>query len=111
MNKSDFDGVEVAWPTTTPSARLVWDWWGVVGRLEFISPKTGRKVDVIVTTGDDQWLDQITIKLGEHAWHIDLDGSDAVVRPSIHFVGHFHSPNPVSFKLVVGELTIPSSSL
>lgn len=35
-------------------------------------------------------------------WHIDVLGEIATLTPSIHRPDHYHSPNPVKFKLVEG---------
>ena len=35
----------------------------------------------------------------EHVWHIDIAGDIVTILPSIHYIGHFHSPNPVQFRL------------
>ena len=88
---SDYDGVEVAWPHE-PLAVLTWD-TSDGGHIVFLSPKTGHKTKIRVTTGLAYSTEE------EHIWHIDVVGERATVSQSIHFVGHFHSPNPAVFRL------------
>lgn len=69
---------------------------GIDGYLHFVVPPHGRQA-IPVTEGDDQAATSAT---GRNVWKIALDGDRATVSPSIHFIDHFHSPNPVSFELV-----------
>lgn len=80
-------------------ARLVWTHTSQInplGRLWFDSPEDGNQVQVAVTTGPH------TQNADEHIWHIEVNEGIATVSPSIHFIGHFHSPNPVQFRIIDG---------
>lgn len=50
---------------------------------------------IMVTAGDDRAAMEIVS--GQNVWHYELQGETIVVSSSIHFVGHFHSGNPVTF--------------
>ena len=98
---------EVAWFTSPPDATLAWTDRPRLGHLMFIDPN-GKLAAVPVTlerTADAIRGEQYSIPV----WHIDVDdqGRTAVVSPSIHFVGRWHSPNPVHFRLV-DELSDPT---
>ena len=84
-------GVPVAWLSKFSHEERddLWNLW-------FYSPEDGSKVAVLVTEGDDRspWRRSNVWKLKHN------DDGTITVSPSIHFVGHFHSPNPVTFKLV-----------
>jgi hypothetical protein len=66
-----------------------------LGELWFSSPETGDPEHIHVTRGPDTQIGHLPI------WHIEVseDEASCVVRPSIHYRGHFHSPNPVVFSL------------
>lgn len=74
-----------------------------IGTLWFLSPETdgwhaGQRCPIHVsrTCGDGG-----TTVGRSNVWKISENGDGTVtVRPSVHFVGHFHSPNPVVFRLV-----------
>lgn len=68
------------WPATPPEAKRDTDW------LHFYGPD-GQRAAVPIT--------------GPKAWGITDNGDGTVtVAPSIHLVGSWHSPNPVTFRLV-----------
>jgi hypothetical protein len=85
---------EIGWPNEYIGAKLYWDkddpTWGW---LHFIDPRGNRAV-VPVTTGPQ------TERSGSPVWHVEVTDDHAVVSPSVHYVGVWHSPNPVVFKLV-----------
>jgi hypothetical protein len=83
--------VEVPWFSEPPEATLRWD--GNRGYLHFTDPK-GNHAAVPVTK------DETVGNSFGHVWHISIEDSTATVSPSIHYVGDWHSPNPVVFKLV-----------
>ncbi len=87
---------EVPWFSEPPEATIRWVQEPTLGHLWFIDPK-GRKATVPVTKGETYTIGG---KVGMHVWHIDIDGDTATVSPSIHYVGWWHSPNPVVLKLV-----------
>lgn len=96
---------EVPWFSSPPDAKLVWGnhLRPDLGYLHFIDPE-GRRAVV--------WVSRETPIGGEafagaNVWHIDIDGTVATVSPSIHFIGHFHSPRPVTFHLVDDLTTVP----
>ena len=90
------DGIEAPWFSEPPEAALYWS-TPELGHLHFVDPQGNRAV-VPVTRGKD-YKDE---RLSMNVWHIDVaEGSDvATVSPSVHYVGFWHSPNPVVFKLV-----------
>lgn len=76
----------------------------IYGFLHFIDPQD-QKAAIPVTLGDHG---ELTSDSGPSSpiWHIDLptEGTDiATVSPSVHFIGHWHSPNPVQFKIIDKE--------
>lgn len=83
---------EVPWFTEPPEATLRWS-SDKLGHLHFFDPQ-GNRAAVPVTRGSTYQSESLTV------WHIDEDGSTATVSPSIHYVGAWHTPNPVQFKLV-----------
>lgn len=86
---------EVTYPSEPLNATLYWDKERTSeGWLHFIDPE-GKKAVIRVTKGS-QGKDEH----GQNVWHIEIAGDEAIVSPSIHFVGHWHSPNPVKFKLM-----------
>lgn len=94
---SDYDGEEVAWPAGPVEARLEAGRRLGTGeptlRLHFTNPKTGRDVDIAISA-----LGESTKY--EHVWAYTIEGAEIVVTPSVHFIGHFHTPKPVRFRLV-----------
>jgi hypothetical protein len=94
------------WPTEILDAELRWPGTFTdrpdIGQLWFKSPEDGHPVSIFVSQ-EPNGGEQIS---GTNIWHIELASHDAapgeriVVSPSIHFIGHFHSPNPVTFNLV-----------
>lgn len=89
------------WPAEPVAAWLTWDIaWDLsgVGQLWFIDPD-GRNAIVHVERGITH-EGRLEASIRQHVWRIDVDGDQAVVSPSIHFVGHFHTPRPVRFRLV-----------
>lgn len=96
MAESNDRRVEVPWFDRVPEATLAWeDDDPTKGWLHFVDPK-GNKHSIPVTTGP-------TIGTGTgfgNVWHVDIGGEQATVSPSVHYVGEWHSPNPVVFSLV-----------
>lgn len=84
---------EVTWAEGPHECRLDWN-EGILGTLFFINPKDGSEDHITVITGASYSTANC------HVWHVELQGEKVIVSPSIHFIGHFHSPNPVEFKLV-----------
>lgn len=85
---------EVPWFAEPPPAHLIETDDGAW--LHFIDP-TGNRAAIPVTRGDDM---AESATQDRPVWHIDTDGDRAIVTPSVHFVGFWHSPKPVSFLLV-----------
>lgn len=86
---------EIPWFTEPPDAKLargnhIDD---DLAYLHFIGPD-GERAVIWVTEGET------TQRHGQNVWHIEVAGDVATVSPSVHFVGHWHSPNPVKFRLV-----------
>lgn len=67
-----------------------------LGHLRFYDPN-GRNAVIPVSYGDTE---SETARCHTNVWHIEVTGDLITVSPSIHFIGHFHSPNPVQFRLV-----------
>ena len=89
---------EVAWPSDEQVAVVHVDGQHAdLMLLWFLSPETGLRVAVPVAYGNAA---DKTAKYKTNVWDITIDGEVATVSPSIHFIGHFHSPNPVQFRLV-----------
>lgn len=75
-------------------AALFWLDDSEVGHLHFLGPK-GDYGTIPVTEGptrDDGWPGPV--------WHIDLDGDEATVTPSIHFKGEWHSPYTTHWRII-----------
>lgn len=89
---------EVPWFTEPPPARLDWS-SNTLGHLHFYDPH-GERAAVPVTRGPSYERPSNNGLWGSPVWHIDEDGEIVTVSPSVHFVGHWHSPNPVQFRLV-----------
>lgn len=89
---------EVPWFTEPPAAALRWDEHDDEGYLRFVGPDGDRAV-IAVTHGPDRHDHE----LARNIWHIDVAGDVATVSPSVHFVDHWHSPNPATFRLVDDE--------
>ena len=83
---------EVPWFGEPPDAALYWS-SEYLGHLHFIDPQ-GKKAVVPVTKSSACHDERMSI------WHIDVDGDIATVSPSVHYIGRWHTPNPVQFKLV-----------
>lgn len=93
---------ETPWFTEPPAARLTWPESSAPdGNLFFIDPN-GERAVIAVTKGPTRSDRDEHGRTIRHVWHVDEPTPDGrvVVSPSIHFVGHFHSPNPVTFRLV-----------
>lgn len=95
---------EVPWFSEPPQAMLKWS--DGLGHLHFYDPN-GKKAVIPVTHGETYVRRTTDGSPGSPIWHIEVDGDTATVSPSVHFVGYWHSPNPVQFKLVE-ELDDPS---
>jgi hypothetical protein len=79
---------EISWPSEPLEARIKG------GYLHFYAPDGERAVVK---------LDTVFVNLGnDDVWHAEFteDKKFIKVTPSIHYVDHWHSPNPVVFKLV-----------
>jgi hypothetical protein len=84
---------ETPWFTTEVKATLKWSDYHI-GSLRFIDPE-GHPARISVTHGPSYSTD------AEHVWHIEENADGTVtVSPSVHFIGHFHTGNPVVFRLV-----------
>ena len=98
---------EQPWYTVLPDAELQWSGefpnHPEIGVLWFISPEkrgwhAGQPCAVHVSRHVGPQGDCIN---QTNIWKITENADGTVtVQPSIHFIGHFHSPNPVKFKLV-----------
>jgi hypothetical protein len=88
---------EVPWHSTIPDAELYWYRDEPIGFLHFKSPEDGGQESVRVETGPGK---NTGTGFG-NVWHIEpiMYNRIATVSPSIHFIGHFHSPNPVQFHI------------
>jgi hypothetical protein len=64
-----------------------------MGWVYFIDPK-GNKHCIPVTTGESYG------EAFKNVWHIEVGGDVATVSPSVHYVGEWHTPNPVLFSIV-----------
>lgn len=85
---------EVAWPDGPYPAWLNMDGDNYEGFLYFKDPGTGDNNCVRVTLGPSY------SRTTWHVWHIEHNGPNVIVSPSIHYVNYFHTPNPVTFHLV-----------
>lgn len=92
---------EVPWPKGLVEAKLEWPDGEPTGYLHFFGPD-GERAAVAVTRGPDGNDGSRNI------WHVEDDGTIATVTPSIHYVGKWHSPKPVRFRLV-DELAPPGT--
>lgn len=96
------------WFSDPPVASLKWRDSPIAGRIGVLcfSGPDGVPADVFVTEGiayrhaSDRY----------HVWHIEVDeqAGIATVSPSIDYEGHFHTPNPVTFKL--GQVVQPETA-
>jgi hypothetical protein len=91
------------WPAGPVAAWLTWDidWEHLptVGQLWFVDPD-GRNAMIHVERGITH-EGRLEASIRQHVWRIDEVGDGLVeVSPSVHFVGHFHTPRPVRFRLV-----------
>lgn len=94
---------EVPWPREPVEAKLSWqrgatrDEGSEEGFLHFYGPDGKRAVVPITREPHSQYIFQgRTFNI----WHIEVDGEIATVSPSVHYLGSWHSPNPVRFRLV-----------
>jgi hypothetical protein len=85
---------EVPWFDSPPDAHLAWPERSSEGYLHFYGPD-GERAVIPVTEGPSREAPQ-----RGPVWHIEVADGVATVSPSVHFVGHWHSPNPVQFRLV-----------
>lgn len=79
----------------------------IYGYIHFYDPK-GERAAIPVTLGEKTHL-VVAGSPGSPIWHIEGElspGGTATVSPSIHFIRHWHSPNPVQFR-IVQELSPP----
>jgi hypothetical protein len=100
---SEWDGVEVPWPTEMQEAYVIWDpphepkLRSDVGEFWFKNPKSGRKTAILVSKqpGGGPQIARTNI------WQfVDNGNGTCTIIPSIHYIGHFHTSNPVTFKLI-----------
>lgn len=86
---------EVPWPPGPYPAWLDMEKDTHEGFLYFKEPGTGANNCIRVTLG-------ITYSTpSAHIWHMEWNGGrEVIISPSIHYVGHFHTPNPVTFRLI-----------
>jgi hypothetical protein len=95
---------EVPWFSEPPKAHLIWNDEQTRGYLHFTDPEHKRAVIQVSPDGPfwDSFVDQNGALTGQRypVWGIEVNGNEATVRDSVHFVGHWHSPNPVKFILV-----------
>ena len=102
---------EAPWPSGDVDAELDWTPIEVLGFeglgvLWFLSPETdgwhaGHRYPIHVskTCGDGGM--SVGTPPHTNVWRIVENGDGTVtVSPSVHFVGHFHSPRPVRFRIV-----------
>ncbi len=92
---------ETPWPNDKQfDAKIIWENHidEDLGFLHFQAPD-GSKAVIWVTEGPT------CQRHGQNVWHVDVSGDQVTVSPSIHFIDHFHSPNPVTFRLV-DELSV-----
>ena len=85
------------WSTNVNGPHPAWldmDDAGYEGFLYFHDPVTKENHCVRVTLGITYSTDF------HHVWHMEHNGRELIVSPSIWFHGHFHTPNPVSFRLI-----------
>lgn len=104
-------GEETPWPSEPPEAHLVWmddvHRWGDqdvdgIGYLHWYDVHGDRAAVPVTRSASVSDLGGLG-----HVWHVEEPGDGTVVvSPSIHFIGFWHSPNPVTFRLV-DELTEP----
>jgi hypothetical protein len=93
-------GVESPWPPEPPDATLMWlDPHPVhlpdLGYLHWFDVH-GDRAAIPVTRGATTKVEAIG-----HVWHIEELPDDMLrVSPSVHFIGYWHSPNPVLFHRV-----------
>lgn len=90
---------EVPWFAGPPDATLAWSEPGVLGHLHFVDPN-GERTAIPVTEGSQTRFQTDDGTGGSPIWHVDVAGDSVTVSPSIHYVGRWHSPNPVRFRLV-----------
>lgn len=97
---------EQPWPQGQLDAVLRWprSLREDVGELWFLSPEStgwhaGEPCCIHVSKDVPDGGDYFN---KTNIWQIRIheDAGYVTVRPSIHFIDHFHSPNPVSFRLV-----------
>jgi hypothetical protein len=85
------------WPSQPTPAKLIMDGHHIrpdLGYFHFIDCE-GHKQVIWVTKGDDR--QQVA---EQNIWHVEETDTEYIISPSIHFVGHFHTGNPVRFKKV-----------
>lgn len=94
---------EVPWFSEPPDAVLHWREESTEGYLHFYDPQ-GNKAVVLVMHEPAHYVKTYNSDGTEGEpraiWQITVEGETATVRDSVHFAGHWHSPNPVKFHLV-----------
>lgn len=111
-------GPEAPWPSEPPEATLMWldaapEGVPDLGYVHWFD-MNGDRAAIPVTTGEHT---KLTTSDGGtmNVWHIELPTMAAddpnpvllTVSPSVHFIGYWHSPNPVTFRRVE-QLTDPA---
>lgn len=94
---------EVPWFADPPPAKLARGGCKegdvIHGWLHFFDPN-GNRAAVPVTLGPHTEYKPADNLRGSPIWHVDIADDIATVSPSVHYVGFWHSPNPVQFRLV-----------
>lgn len=98
---------ETPWPAGVVHAYLHWPVERApLGELWFIDPNGERAVIHVDTKATDEGYQDSRIK--QNVWRItELDDGTVRVSPSIHYIGRFHSPRPVRFRLVASKDDLP----
>jgi hypothetical protein len=94
---------ETPWFTEPPRATLNWTDRPKLGHIKFVDPNGDLAVFHVTENDTYDLTTEPPGKHVTHVWHVEVNGDIATVSPSVHFVGRWHSPNPVQFK-IVGEL-------
>lgn len=101
-------GAETPWPAEVPDATLRWidrweasDRWPDLGYLHWYDVHGDRAAIPVTHAADGQLPTTDDSEHVMNVWHVEeLDGGLLLVSPSVHFIGYWHSPNPVTFHRV-----------
>jgi hypothetical protein len=99
---------EAPWPAGPRDAVIDWspinaDGFDGIGTLWFVSPETeGWHAEQRCAINVSRTCADGGTEIGRtNIWKFTDNGDGtATVRPSVHLIGHFHSPSPVIFRLV-----------